>query len=87
MSSNVMSTLQCMLPVYPDGMIRHKTRCERARDAVINGPIGAFIPTCDDDGQYTPEQCWSSTGYCWCVTSTGKKIQGTETPPGTAINC
>uniref|UniRef100_A0A674AKK0 Equistatin-like n=1 Tax=Salmo trutta TaxID=8032 RepID=A0A674AKK0_SALTR len=68
-------------------VIRPKTPCEDARDAAINGPNGAYIPTCDHHGQYTPKQCSGSTGYCWCVTSTGKKIQGTETPPGTAINC
>ncbi|CDQ91332.1 unnamed protein product [Oncorhynchus mykiss] len=70
-----------------DGIFHLKTRCERARDAATHGPIGAFIPTCDDDGQYTPEQCSGSTGYCWCVTSSGQKIPGTETPPGTASNC
>ncbi|XP_038840780.1 saxiphilin-like [Salvelinus namaycush] len=70
-----------------DATIRPKTPCERARDAALNGPIGAFIPTCDAAGQYTPEQCSGSTGYCWCVTRTGQKIPGTETPPGTATNC
>ncbi|XP_055771487.1 equistatin-like [Salvelinus fontinalis] len=74
--------------LYPDATIRPKTPCERARDDVINGLIGAFIPTCDAAGQYTPEQCSGSTGYCWCVNSSGQKIQGTETLPGTArINC
>ncbi|XP_045556575.1 saxiphilin-like [Salmo salar] len=68
-------------------MIRPMTRCEDARDAAINGTIGAYITTCDDAGRYTPEQCWGSAGYCWCVTSTGKKIQGTETSLGTALNC
>uniref|UniRef100_A0A8C7MMI2 Thyroglobulin type-1 domain-containing protein n=1 Tax=Oncorhynchus kisutch TaxID=8019 RepID=A0A8C7MMI2_ONCKI len=77
-------------PCYlcPDDTIQPKTPCERARDAAINGPIGAYIPTCDAAGQYTPKQCSGSTGYCWCVTSTGQKIPGTETPPGTApIKC
>uniref|UniRef100_A0A8C7CXR2 Equistatin-like n=1 Tax=Oncorhynchus kisutch TaxID=8019 RepID=A0A8C7CXR2_ONCKI len=71
-----------------DATIQPKTPCERARDAAIKGPIGAYIPTCDAAGQYTPKQCSGSTGYCWCVTSTGQKIPGTETPPGTApIKC
>ncbi|KAM9400606.1 uncharacterized protein ACWYII_030461 isoform 3-T3 [Salvelinus alpinus] len=70
-----------------DAMTRPKTPCEVARHAALNGPIGAYVPTCDGNGQYTPEQCWGSTGYCWCVTSSGQKIQGTETPPGTATNC
>uniref|UniRef100_A0AAZ3S2B4 Thyroglobulin type-1 domain-containing protein n=1 Tax=Oncorhynchus tshawytscha TaxID=74940 RepID=A0AAZ3S2B4_ONCTS len=67
-----------------DTMIRPKTPCEVARDAVPHGLVGAYIPTCDAAGQYTPEQCWGSTGYCWCVNSSGQKIPGTETPPGTA---
>ncbi|XP_029610603.1 nidogen-2-like [Salmo trutta] len=70
-----------------DARIRPMTPCERARYAATHGPIGAYIPTCDAAGRYTPKQCSGSTGYCWCVTTTGQKIQGTETPPGTAINC
>ncbi|XP_070298057.1 equistatin-like [Salvelinus sp. IW2-2015] len=71
-----------------DATIRPKTPCEVARRAALNGSIGAYVPTCDGNGEYTPEQCWGSTGYCWCVNSSGQKIQGTETPPGTpTINC
>ena len=25
-------------------------------------------------------QCWSSTGYCWCVDENGAEIEGTSTP-------
>ncbi|XP_052353947.1 equistatin-like [Oncorhynchus keta] len=57
-----------------DGIFHLKTPCELARDAATHGPIGGFIPTCDYNGQYTPEQCWGSTGYCWCVNSSGQKI-------------
>ncbi|XP_035623869.1 nidogen-2-like [Oncorhynchus keta] len=70
-----------------DATIRPMTPCERARYAATHGPIGAYIPTCDAAGRYTPKQCSGSTGYFWCVTTTGQKIQGTDTPPGTAINC
>uniref|UniRef100_A0AAZ3Q5V1 Thyroglobulin type-1 domain-containing protein n=1 Tax=Oncorhynchus tshawytscha TaxID=74940 RepID=A0AAZ3Q5V1_ONCTS len=78
----------CVHINFGDGAIRPKTPCEDARDAVPHGQVGAYISTCDAAGRYTPEQCWSSTGYCWCVNSSGQKIQGTETPPGTArINC
>ncbi|XP_041727855.1 saxiphilin-like [Coregonus clupeaformis] len=70
-----------------DGM-RPKTRCERLRDAKKNSPPGTYIPTCDDDGQFTPEQCSGSTGTCWCVTCYGHKIRGTETPIGIVpIDC
>ena len=30
-------------------------------------PVGRFIPQCEKDGNYSRIQCWSSTGYCWCV--------------------
>ena len=37
-------------------------------DAVANstGLLGEFIPQCEEDGSYSPLQCWGSTGYCWC---------------------
>ncbi|XP_045066293.1 saxiphilin-like [Coregonus clupeaformis] len=79
--------------VYPCALYleckeRPQNPCEIARDAVDPNLIGTFIPQCVNQGQYTPQQCWGSTGYCWCVTSTGQKIDGTECPPGTAcINC
>ena len=53
-------------------------------DAVANstGLIGEFIPQCEDDGSYSPIQCWSSTGYCWCVDENGIEISGTFLGPG-----
>lgn len=44
------------------------------------GLIGEFIPQCEDDGSYTLTQCWSSTGYCWCVNEDGIEIPGTSSP-------
>ncbi|XP_073725330.1 nidogen-2 isoform X3 [Misgurnus anguillicaudatus] len=74
----------CDEPVHP---IRPKTQCEHHRDSVQGGTdglplVGAFIPQCDDEGQYTPMQCHGSTGHCWCVDSTGQERAGTRTPPG-----
>nr|XP_055028224.1 nidogen-2 isoform X1 [Misgurnus anguillicaudatus] len=80
----------CDEPVHP---IRPKTQCEHHRDSVQGGTdglplVGAFIPQCDDEGQYTPMQCHGSTGHCWCVDSTGQERAGTRTPPGSARrNC
>ena len=53
-------------------------------DAVANstGLIGEFIPQCEDDGSYSLMQCWSSTGYCWCVDENGIEISGTSLGPG-----
>ncbi|XP_015226382.1 PREDICTED: ladderlectin-like [Cyprinodon variegatus] len=44
---------------------------------------GAFCPRCDADGNFLPQQCSGSTGYCWCVNVlTGEEIPNTKTPPG-----
>ncbi|XP_014909287.1 nidogen-2 isoform X8 [Poecilia latipinna] len=68
---------------------RPKTQCERHRDRVQTSsadgfPVaGAYVPQCDENGQYRQLQCHSSTGYCWCVDSQGEERPGTRTPPGT----
>ena len=53
-------------------------------DAVANatGLLGEFVPQCEDDGAYSPMQCWGSTGYCWCVDVNGVEIPGTSLGPG-----
>ncbi|XP_043118765.1 nidogen-2 isoform X3 [Puntigrus tetrazona] len=90
---------QCQPGYHGDGFQCHpqngrpKTHCEQHRDSLQSGnggvrPIGAFIPQCDEEGQYTPQQCHGSTGHCWCVDSRGQERAGTRTPPGTpSINC
>ena len=30
----------------------------------------------DADWSLKSEQCWASTGYCWCVNDYGKEISG-----------
>ena len=45
-------------------------------------PIGTFVPQCEDDGYYSLQQMWGSTGQVWCVTRDGKEIEGTKTNPG-----
>ncbi|XP_049425858.1 nidogen-2 isoform X11 [Epinephelus fuscoguttatus] len=72
----------------PDEPERPKTHCEHRRDrAQTTSPegyprVGAYVPQCDDDGQYLPRQCHGSTGHCWCVDSNGQERTGTRTPPG-----
>ena len=59
-------------------------------DAIANatGAIGEFIPQCEEDGSYSPIQCWGSTGYCWCVDEYGVEIAGTSLGPGEGLpNC
>ncbi|XP_019716223.1 nidogen-2 isoform X24 [Hippocampus comes] len=78
----------------PEDPERLKTHCEQHRDSVqTTSPegypiLGAFVPQCDANGQYTPQQCHGSTGHCWCVDSHGQERPGTRTPPGTTpIDC
>uniref|UniRef100_A0A3P8RG51 Nidogen 2a (osteonidogen) n=1 Tax=Astatotilapia calliptera TaxID=8154 RepID=A0A3P8RG51_ASTCA len=79
---------------HSDRPERLKTRCEHHRDSVkttsADGyPItGVYKPQCDAEGQYLPQQCHGSTGYCWCVDSRGEERAGTRTPPGAApVDC
>ncbi|XP_028427411.1 nidogen-2 isoform X6 [Perca flavescens] len=73
----------------PDEPVRPKTHCEHHRDSVqTTSPegypiVGAYVPQCDANGQYTSLQCHGSTGYCWCVDGYGQERDGTRTPPGT----
>ncbi|KAG9268943.1 nidogen-2-like, partial [Astyanax mexicanus] len=79
-------------PYNCDAPERPKTQCEQHRDSLQRGdgspPVGAYVPQCDDQGQYRPQQCHGSTGHCWCVDSRGQERQGTRTPPGSPrFNC
>uniref|UniRef100_A0A7N6B2D2 Nidogen 2a (osteonidogen) n=1 Tax=Anabas testudineus TaxID=64144 RepID=A0A7N6B2D2_ANATE len=64
--------------------VRPKTHCEHHRDRVhTTSPegypiVGAYVPQCDDDGQYTPQQCFGETTYCWCVDQDGREVPGTR---------
>ncbi|KAB5562577.1 hypothetical protein PHYPO_G00019510 [Pangasianodon hypophthalmus] len=76
-------------PANCDAPERPKTECEQHRDRVQDGAVlGAFMPECDEEGQYRSQQCHGSTGHCWCVDSRGQERAGTRTPPGTPpTNC
>ena len=62
--------------------------CEEADNATENcGGLGCYIPQCTENNsgdsitcEWEPMQCWSSTGYCWCVDENGAEIEGTSTP-------
>ncbi|MCJ8750480.1 hypothetical protein PDJAM_G00268000, partial [Pangasius djambal] len=80
-------------PTNCDAPERPKTQCEQHRDSIQRRAdglplVGAFIPECDEEGHYRPQQCHGSTGHCWCVDSRGQERAGTRTPPGTpSTNC
>ncbi len=55
--------------------------CEAQDIAEQNcGGLGCYIPQCTESCQWESMQCWSSTGYCWCVDQNGVEIEGTSTP-------
>ncbi|CAI5764837.1 nidogennidogen-2 [Podarcis lilfordi] len=70
------------------GGVQRMTRCEHERlYASQRGaafPGAPHVPECDDQGNYRPLQCHSSTGYCWCVDTDGKEIPGSRVPPSTS---
>ncbi|XP_042260960.1 nidogen-2 isoform X6 [Thunnus maccoyii] len=76
-------------PTDCDRPERPKTPCEHHRDSIqTTSPegypiIGAYVPQCDANGQYSPLQCHGSIGHCWCVDSSGQERPGTRTLPGT----
>ena len=47
----------------------------QAKDAIGEGALAVFLPTCDLNGDWAALQCYTATGYCWCVTT-----DGTATP-------
>ena len=66
-------------------IIEDLTKCqvENAKASTLSRspqlqPIGRFVPKCEADGSYSQIQCWSSTGYCWCVDKKGDEVPGTR---------
>lgn len=48
-----------------------------------SGLLGAFQPSCQQDGSFSELQCHGSTGFCWCVdVRTGQPVtNGTRGRP------
>jgi len=49
--------------------------------------IGAFVPQCDQNGQYSSKQCHGSTGQCWCVDTNGVELAGTRGRSVSSATC
>ncbi|XP_073674497.1 SPARC-related modular calcium-binding protein 1-like [Garra rufa] len=58
--------------------------CEHERMSVLaevatQASKQRFVPECSADGRYRAVQCYSNTGYCWCVrVDSGRPIPGTS---------
>ena len=44
------------------------------------------MPACKKKGEFKETQCHGSTGYCWCVDATGKRVQGIA-PAEVGLDC
>jgi len=57
------------------------TLCYQQRAAALRpvGHVGNFVPSCDENGQFTVKQFHGSTGFSWCVDqTTGAEVEGTR---------
>ncbi|GFS91102.1 u24-ctenitoxin-Pn1a [Nephila pilipes] len=61
-------------------------QCYVDRDRAMSdtGLIGNFVPTCNEDGTYARQQCFASTGNCWCSDEKGNKV---SVPSTGEIDC
>ncbi|KAM6916387.1 nidogen-1 isoform 2-T2 [Xenentodon cancila] len=76
---------------------RARTHCETQRDSLLGvtgagprgprPPVGQYIPSCDENGNYEPMQCDGSTGHCWCVDLYGREIPGSQSGPSSRPTC
>ncbi|TRY88610.1 hypothetical protein DNTS_016509 [Danionella cerebrum] len=70
------------------GFLRKMSFCEapcRSEITVVHKQLagkkllGPFVPSCDEDGFYRPQQCHGSSGQCWCVDRYGNELAGSHT--------
>ena len=40
--------------------------------------VGVIVPSCEENGNYSPVQCHGSTGFCWCAERDGSEIEETR---------
>ncbi|XP_071316033.1 ladderlectin [Trachinotus anak] len=82
-------TLSQAMPLNSTYSVSKHTRlCEYMRQQCYQDGAGAFCPVCDTNGNFHPQQCWPSTGYCWCVdVYSGAEIPNSQTPLGSVPNC
>lgn len=65
-------------PCWADLGLSEEQKNSREPRQSGNKESSVFVPTCLEDGRYAPIQCHNSTGYCWCVTPSGKPIPNTS---------
>jgi len=60
----------------------NSSQCQKqlisATKETASGMVGAFIPSCEPNGQFSAVQCHGSTGFCWCADQAGTEINDTR---------
>ncbi|XP_041710536.1 HLA class II histocompatibility antigen gamma chain [Coregonus clupeaformis] len=64
-------------PPTPQPAAGLQTKCNLDKSS-HSRKLGAYLPQCDQQGNYLPMQCWHATGFCWCVDKNGTPIEGTS---------
>uniref|UniRef100_A0A3B4WXS8 Thyroglobulin type-1 domain-containing protein n=1 Tax=Seriola lalandi dorsalis TaxID=1841481 RepID=A0A3B4WXS8_SERLL len=73
-------------------IFKYPQTCERERASLLSQMHSAwqeerFIPECTADGRYSPVQCHTATGYCWCVrVDSGRPLSGTSASGHSDLN-
>ncbi|KAJ1352285.1 hypothetical protein KIN20_008585 [Parelaphostrongylus tenuis] len=57
--------------------LRHEPPCHKQKHSIDPHVKGVFLPRCDLEGYYLPEQCHN--GSCWCVDRFGREFDNSRT--------
>lgn len=75
------------------GKCQNSVRCRKERNHSLmvqrfqNSGQMMNVPSCKKDGSYTPIQCNTFFGYCWCVTSVGRMVKDSTFAIGAIPAC
>ncbi|KAK2899509.1 hypothetical protein Q8A73_012638 [Channa argus] len=86
----IVSITLCMILTLSCAMPLNSTLCQDRRQNCINStrPHDGYCPKCDNEGNFLPQQCARSNGYCWCVNVTsGLQIPNTVKPLESLLDC
>ena len=77
---NDITTISISFPDFTTARpVSDMTICEKMRDDVLNsGIVGAWVPECSLEGEFTSRQCNYSARTCWCVGKDGEEFDDTR---------
>ncbi|XP_036444467.1 CD74 molecule, major histocompatibility complex, class II invariant chain b [Colossoma macropomum] len=51
------------------------TQCQQEATGLVDVRMHSYKPTCDENGDYEPQQCWDAANKCWCVDKSGAMLE------------